>query len=292
VTDADTVARPALVVKIDNVEPKSRPQIGINSADIVFEERVEGSVTRLLAIYHSTDVGPVGPVRSARTSDLGVLNALRVPYFAWSGANDFFKARIREAPITDVGYDAESSQYKRDSKRRAPDNLMLQSTAALRGLPASDGAGPPPAFFTYRAANQLPAHLEPITSVHVSYGSSAGSAPVDYAWNGTGWARSQSGTPHVDSDGLQVAPPNVIVQFVDYVSSGVNDQFGKPIPEAQLVGSGQCWVLTAGGLVQGTWSKPTLTDVTTYKDVDGNPIGLTPGRTWVALPMPGGATHP
>jgi hypothetical protein len=291
-TDADTLARPALVVKIDNVEPKSRPQAGVNAADVVFEERVEGSVTRLLAIFHSTDTSPVGPVRSARTSDLGVLNALHVPYFAWSGANDFFKKRIREAPLTDVGYDAASSHYKRDPKRRAPDNLMLLSSAELRNLPAADGAAPPPPFFQYRAPGQVPAHLQPVTQVHVTYGSSAGSAPVDYAWNGTGWARSQSGTPHVDADGLQVAPANVIIQFVDYISSGVNDQFGKPIPEAQLVGTGSCWVLTAGGLIEGTWSKPTLQDVTSYKDVDGNPITLTPGRTWVALPNPGGATHP
>jgi hypothetical protein len=290
-TDADTLARPALVVKIDNVEPKARPQAGINAADIVVEERVEGSVTRLLAIFDSTNTAPVGPVRSARTSDLGILNALHVPYFAWSGANDFFKKRIREAPLTDVGYDAESSHYKRDGKRKAPDNLMLLSTGELRNLPPANGAAPPPAFFQYRPPGQTPPNLQPVTQVHITYGSSAGSAPVDYAWNGTGWARSQSGTPHVDSDGLQVAPANVIVQFVNYVSSGVNDQFGKPIPEAQLVGTGECWVLTAGGLVPGTWSKPTLQDVTTYKDAAGNPILLTPGRTWVALPNPGGATH-
>jgi hypothetical protein len=291
-TDADTLARPALVVKIDNVEPKSRPQAGLNAADIVFEERVEGSVTRLLAIFDSTNTSPVGPVRSARTSDLGVLNALRVPYFAWSGANDFFKKRIREAPITDVGYDAASEHYQRVKDRKAPDNLMLKSTAELRALPADDGAAPPPPFFTYRAAGQAPAHLEPVTSVHISYGTSGGAAPVDYAWNGTGWARSQKGTPHVDADGLQVAPANLIVQFVQYASSGVPDQFGVMIPEAQLVGSGDCWVFTAGGMVQGHWSKPTLQDVTTYTDASGNPIGLTPGRTWVALPTPGNATHP
>src|SRR6185312_7582233 len=99
---------------------------------------------------------------------------------------------------------------------------------------AGEGAGVPPALFTYRAAGQAPAHLEAVTTVTVSYGTSAGAAPVTYTWNGTGWARTQKGTPHVDADGLQVAPPNVIVQFVQYASSGVNDQFGVPIPEAQL----------------------------------------------------------
>ena len=291
VTDAEAEARPALVVKIDNVEPKARPQVGLNVADVVFEERVEGSVTRLLAIFHSTNTGPVGPVRSARTSDLGVVNALHRPFFAWSGANDTFAKRIREAPLTDVGYDRATSQYKRASDRHAPDNLMLLDTKAIRALDASDGASPPPALFTYRTAGQAPAHLEPVGTVTVSYGTSAGAAPVTYTWNGTGWARTQKGTPHVDVAGLQVAPPNVIIQFVQYASSGTNDQFGVPIPEAQLVGQGDAWVLTAGGLVAAHWSKPSLSDVTTYTDVDGQPIGLTPGRTWVALPTPGGATR-
>ena len=289
--DPALIGRTALVVKIDNVEPKARRQAGINQADVVYEERVEGSVTRFLAIYHSTDVAPVGPVRSARTSDLGVLASLNRPFYAWSGANNHFAARIREANLADVGYDRASGHYFRAGDRPAPHNLMLKSTAELMALP-NEGSSPPPALFTYRRGdNPQPAHLEQVTAVNITFGSSAGAAPVEYRWTGAGWARFQKGTPHVDAADTQIAPENVIVQFTPYASSGVNDQFGKPIPEAQLVGSGEAWVLTAGGLVAGTWHKPTLEAVTTYTDVDGNPIGLTPGRTWVALPEPGGATR-
>jgi hypothetical protein len=88
-----------------------------------------------------------------------------------------------------------------------------------------------------------------------------------------------------------VAPANVIIQFVNYVPTDVVDQFGVAIPEAQLLGTGPVWVLTNGGLVQGSWHKPALETVTTYVDVEGQPIFLTPGRTWVALPSPGGATR-
>lgn len=288
--DAAVLARTALVVKIDNVDPKARPQAGINQADVVYEERVEGSVTRLLAVFHSWDAAPVGPVRSARTSDLGVLSSLHRPYFAWSGANDFFVARVRQANLADVGYNAATSNYYRAGDRPAPSNLMVKSTADLMALP-NEGSSPPPALFTYRTPDQQPAHLEAVGGVHISFGSSAGAAPVEYRWDGTGWARFQKGTPHVDASGQQVAPPNVIVQFTEYASSGVNDQFGKPIPEAQMVGEGEVWVLTNGGLVVGRWHKPSLDAVTTYTDVDGNPIGLTPGRTWVALPPPGGASR-
>jgi hypothetical protein len=288
-TDAALLARPALIVKVDNVEPKARPQAGLNQADVVYEERVEGSVTRLLAIFHSTDAAPVGPVRSARTSDIGVFSPLHRPFYAWSGANDVFAARVRAANITDVGVDRAKDQYYRAGGfRHAPDNLMLRSTAEIMSRTAPGATAPPP-LFTYRAADQAPAHLEPITGVTISYGTSAGAAPVTYSWNGTGWARSQKGTPHVDEAGVQVAPANVVIQFVDYAPTDVVDQFGKAIPEAQLVGEGDAWVLTAGGLVPGRWHKASLEAVTTYTDVDGHPIALTPGRTWVALPSPGGA---
>ncbi len=285
--DPARIGRPALVVKIDNVEPKARPQAGINQADVVYEERVEGSVTRFLAVFHSTDVAPVGPVRSARSSDIGVLAALHRPFYAWSGANATFAARIREANLADVGYDAATGQYFRAGDRAAPHNLMLKGTTEIMALP-NEGGTPPPPLFTYRTGdNPEPGHLEKVAGVGITFGTSAGAAPVEYRWTGAGWARFQKGTPHVDAAGTQIAPENVIVQFTPYVGSGVNDQFGNPIPEAQLVGSGEAWVLTAGGIVTGTWHKPTLEAVTTYTDVDGNPIGLTPGRTWVALAPPG-----
>ena len=291
----DRLSRPALVVKIDNGEPKARPQAGINEADVVYEERVEGSVTRLLAVFQSTPSAPVGPVRSARTSDIAIVSDLNRPYFAWSGANPTFARRIRSANLVDVGYDAMPGEYYRERSRSAPSNLMLKSTDAIVALGA-EGSSPPPALFSFRKPGMTTAYLEDSAGVRITFGSRGGSAPVEYRWNGSGWARTQSGTPHVDAAGVQVAPANVIIQFVDYIGTDVNDQFGNAIPEAQSVGEGEVWVLTGGGLsqpglVQGRWKKPSIEAVTTFTDVDGNPILLTPGRTWVALPAPGGAVR-
>jgi len=286
----DRLGRAALVVKIDNGDPTARPQVGINEADVVYEERVEGSVTRLLAVFHSTDSVPVGPVRSARTSDIAIVSALHHPYFAWSGANPTFAGRIRAAALADVGYDVQSGEYFREGTRSAPSNLMLKSTATITTFP-NEGSSPPPALFAYRVPGAQTPHLEPAAGAHIAYGGSAGSAPIDYRWNGTGWDRFQKGTPHVDAAGILVSPANVIIQFVDYAPSDVTDQFGVPIPEAQLVGEGDVWVLTNGGLVPGRWRKTALEAVTEYLDVDGTPIALTAGRTWVALPAPGGATR-
>ncbi len=284
--DPAVATRATLVVKIDNVEPKARPQIGLNQADLVYEERVEGGVTRFMAIFHSHDSVPVGPVRSARTSDIGLFEPLGTPLFAWSGANEIFAQRIRGAGIIDIGYDAAPGLYSRAGNRSAPHNLMLDGTPEVWGA-GYRGATPPPQLFTYRAAGEAPVGGRPTAGVHIVYSTEPGSAPVDYRWNGRGWARSQAGTPHIDAEGAQIAPENVIVSYTPYASSGTNDQFGVPIREAQLVGEGDALILTGGQALPARWVKPSLEAPTQYLDLAGAPIRLTPGRTWVALPEPG-----
>lgn len=294
-TDLPILKRPALVVKIDNADGSgsgnmARPQIGLNQADVVYEEMVEGSVTRLAAIFHSGESDPVGPIRSARTTDVAVFSPLHNPLFAWSGANVDFAAIIRDSPLIDVGYDAHSEFYSRRDTHFAPHNLY-SSTPELFSL-APPEAVPPPALFKYRKATDItPATAQPVASIHVEFGSGAGNAPVDWFWNPLKEAfdRDQKGTPHVDENDVQIAPQNVVIEFVDYVNTGYVDVSGAPVPEAQLVGTGECWVLTKGVLVKGTWTKPTTDAVTTYTDAAGVPIKLTPGRTWVELAPIGGA---
>ena len=290
--DPAIAARPVLAVKIDNAEPRSgqggRPQAGINLADVVYEEMVEGSVTRLMALFHSTDADPVGPVRSARTTDLLLMGPLNRPLFAWSGANAGVVQQVAQADIVDVGYDAQPGIYRRVGDRPAPYNLF-SSTPAMRGA-APDEERPPPALFTFRGADEAPTGGREVAGVNVNFGDGPGSAPVDYDWDGNGWARSQRGDAHVDADGQRVAPPNVIVQFTPYEEVQCCDASGFPIVEAQLIGEGDAWILTGGQLIEGRWSRPSLGEVTTYTTADGEPVGLTPGRTWVSIAPPGGGT--
>jgi hypothetical protein len=290
VDDAARAQRPVLAVKIDNAEPRTgrggRPQAGINQADIVYEEMVEGSVTRFLALFHSHDADPIGPVRSARTTDLLLMEPLQRPLFAWSGANAGVAGQVRSAPVVDVGLDAASGAYYRAGDRPAPYNLM-SSTEALRGAAPGEERRPP-ALFQYRPADTEPAG-DPAQGVRIVFGDGPGSAPVDYEWDGSGWARTQRDSPHVDATGTRVAPPNVVVQFTPYAEVQCCDAAGFPIVEAELVGEGDAWVLTAGRLVQARWSRPSVGDVTTYTTADGTPVLLTPGPTWVAIAPPGSA---
>lgn len=288
--DPALAQRPALVVKIDNAEPRTgqggRPQAGINAADVVYEEMVEGSVTRFAAVFHSMDADPVGPVRSARTTDLLLMAPLNRPLFAWGGANAGVAGQVRAADVVDIGVDAATSAYYRVDDRPRPYNLMSSTPGLRNAAPGEDR--PPPPLFTYRAEGEE-AGGRAVQGVRITFGGGPGSAPVDYEWDGSGWARSQRDDPHVDADGNRVAPPNVIIRFTDYVEVQCCDAAGFPIVEAQLVGEGDAWILSDGKLVEGRWSRPALDQVTRYTDADGDPVGLTPGRTWVAIAPPGAA---
>jgi len=296
-TDQNILKRPALVVKIDNADGgpgnTARPQLGLNEADVVYEEMVEGSVTRLAAIFHSTDADPVGPIRSARLTDISVFSPLNRPLFAWSGGNPGVSAAIRGSALVDVGYDAQPGAYERrnETGHVAPHNLY-SGTPQLFSLAPPDAAPPNP-LFTYRAAGEpAPATAKPIGSIHLVFGSGPGSSPVDYSWapDVGGFARSQRGSDDVDENGNRMTPQNVIVQFVSYHDTGDTDVAGNPVPEADLVGGGDCWALTNGVLVECHWSKASPEAIPQYVDGAGAPIKLTPGRTWVELVPIGGGT--
>ena len=265
VDDPARAERRALVVKIDNVDQYARPQAGINQADIVYEEKIEGPISRFAAIFHSQDVPELGPVRSGRSTDVAIVTPLNTPLYAFSGANAVFIEQLRAAPLIDIGYDVQPDSYDRKPGRTAPDNLFT-STERLWALAPAEPAPPAPQL-VYRAAG-VPngAAAVPTTSFTYSFGGGPVGQPVTMTWDPAvgGWARVQKGSPHVDTDGVQIAPPNVIVQFVPYHDTGLVDTSNTPVPEALLVGAGSAWVFTDGGATPARWSKPTEDAVTAY----------------------------
>ena len=280
----DLITRPAFLVKIDN-HRLARPQWGINQADVVFEELVEGNITRFAAIFHSRNVADIGPVRSARTGDFDLLRNLNTPLFGNSGGNPTVMRLLNEVDMVLVGdTNVGRAAYRRNGDRKAPHNL-LTSTGDIYA--AADGrGGTPPQMFSYRDPNEaLPLSAQPLDAVEIDYGG----YQVTYQWDEVlqGWARSQQGTEHVDYDGVQVAPENVIIQFVNYGQSVAY----AGSPEVKVLGRGEAWVLTAGQIIEATWNRPTEADLTEFRDADGATIELTPGRTWVALPRSGTASY-
>ncbi|MCX7621715.1 MAG: DUF3048 domain-containing protein [Acidimicrobiales bacterium] len=279
--------RPALVVKIDNLDYAARPQGGLSRADVVYEERVEGLITRFAAVFHGNDATYVGPIRSGRSTDVAIVGPLNYPLFAFSGANGAFLDLLRSSRLVDIGADARPGAYYR-SGGQAPHNLF-SSTNVLYNQGKS---GPPPPLWPFRGEDEPPP-----AGGRRAYGASfnfgGGNTAVLYTWDAAkkGWARTQNGSPHIDTDYCQVTPQNVIIQLVDYVDSGVPDGYGNPIPEARQIGEGNGWVLTGGYAIPVRWRKSRIEEPTQFLGPDDQPVALAPGRTWVELvPTQSGAT--
>jgi hypothetical protein len=282
--------RAALAVKIDNTE-SGRPPTGLIQADVVFTEMVEGGLTRLLAVYHSDDPETVGPVRSARSTDLFILPELGRPLFAWSGANPTFAAAVEAADILDVGLAATPDAYRRAAERQAPYNVYAD-TAQLREAVSGDEAAstPPRQIFSYRDPDTSLSGpgVEPATGFRTT-GEGPLSTQILWEWDPAAedWVRSQDGTAHTDSDGERVRAANVIVRETSYRDSGLRDSAGAVVPEAEAVGEGDLWLLSDGNAQPGRWHKPSPDAPTTYMDANGEPLRLTPGRTWIEMLPPG-----
>jgi hypothetical protein len=278
----DRLERPALFVKFDNVEA-ARPPAGLAEADIVIEEQVEGDLSRLAAVFHSTDADTVGPVRSVRTTDLELVGLFGRPLFASSGGNSSVLAQLAAADVVDIGHNVSGEGFERDSGRAAPHNLFSSTPALYAKAPESPP--PPEQLFAYLDEDEdLPEDATPTGGVTVSFG---GPEVARFSWDeasGT-WLREQRGSAHVDADGTQLAPANVVLLEIEYDMSG---QMGRSTPHGVVTGEGRAVVLTQGHAVEGTWSRPSLDEPLTLTGADGEAMELTPGQTFIELPPAGG----
>lgn len=281
--DASKKSRPALSVKIENA-PLARPQAGLDLADVVYEEEVEGGIVRFLAVFQSHDAPSVGPVRSLRPVDPQLVTPIR-GLFAYAGGAPQFLPAIRSAPVTLVGFDEYTKAYKRRGDRAAPHNLYSSTPALYGGAKGSEPA--PPALFGFLGAGQALTSVGavPVTHLDGVIGSTRFTWDHDAASNT--WKRGTNGTAHVMESGAQLSFTNVIVQFVPYRNTGSRDPAGNPVPVADVVGSGDAWIVSGAMLVRGHWSKPSSSSITQYTDASGAAVPLTPGATWVMLDRPG-----
>ncbi len=284
-------SRPALAVKIDNLDAGGEtavPQSGLPKADIVIEEIVEANITRLVGVFQSQSPGRVGPVRSARTTDIHLLPQFGRVLLAWSGGNNGVVAAVHASPsIIDRGANVLGGAYARDQSRRAPHNLYVAPDQVWGSAPA--GTPPPTPLFAYRAAGQpSPPTARAALGVDLTWGGGSASSPVSWRWSARLrlYVRSQRGRPHVDANGTRLASQNVVVLVTPYGQSPADLRS----PEALTVGAGEAFVYSNGRVVHGRWNRPAENRPAALTDDTGAPILLSPGQTWIELPRAGGVT--
>ncbi len=272
--------RPALSVKIDNLAA-ARPQGGLNDADMVVEQPVEGGLTRLFATFQSKDAATVGPVRSARPVDALLLRQLGPSLFAFAGASaGVLQVVQRDSGATLLDPSKAPGAFHRVSGRQAPHNTF-SSTAALyaAGRQANAKLGPPRRFLPFAGAP--PGSARPAKTARLTFSPSSRSA---WQWDGRAghYLRFQDGTLDRLQGGATVSADNVVVLSVAVRASSNVDVLGNRTPDPVLVGSGRAWVLRDGRMVAGTWRRSSAG--APMELLAGSVrVPLHPGRTWVEL---------
>jgi len=278
VTD-DVPVRPALVVKVSN-SPEARPQTGLDVADLVYEELVEGGVTRFLAVFHSRLPDVVGPVRSARPVDTQVMAGFGHPGFAYSGARPEVAAMLEQTPAAtitegDPGFFRDQGEYA--SHPFAPHDLFLQVDDALATV-TSAGARPLGGLGWVFAQDPPADAVDDGGSVEIAM-SEAYRTTWQYDVAAGVYRRQQNGRPFTVTGPERIGAANVVVLEVRHF---VGD---SGYPESDVLGSGDAIVLRDGQRYPARWSKPTATDPLQILTADGlEPFPLRPGPTWLHLP--------
>jgi hypothetical protein len=265
-----------LVVKYDNTT-NAQPHVGLRAADIVYIEEVEYGLTRLAAVFATKLPTTVGPVRSARISDIDLLAQFGKPAFAYSGAQKRMYPVLARASIYDVSGDKGGYGYYRDGGRRAPYNFMGKPAQLMERAPKASKARDIGFVF----ATETPSGGTAIRKVTANYPASQ----AQFVWD----AEEQvfdvrlNGSPAREASGGTQQATTVVIQYVKQYDSGFGDKFGGRTPKEETIGSGKALVLRDGQLWRATWSRPSGTEGTTFTAEDGSVIAFDPGQVWVAL---------
>ena len=281
--DAAALRHPSLAVKIDN-HWDARPQIALNRTDLVFEELVEGGLTRYLAVWHSDVPDEVGPVRSVRPMDPLIASPLG-GIIAYSGGQEYFVDLMHATPLLNlVGDEDDGTYFDRADDREMPHDMVLAAAAAVA---ANAELAPPPVQFSYGTADPLAAPAlaaAPTSRIDLVF-SDTSSPSWEWVPTTSTWLRSQDGEPDLEASGERIRATNVVTLRV-----AIEWPF-EEVPLTALTGSGEAWVSVAGRTAHGTWTKPDAAAPIALTADDGSVLRLAPGNTWIELvPNEGSAT--
>lgn len=269
-TSAQQAAGGAVIaVKIDNVDD-ARPATGLGSAEAIYVEPVEGGLTRIVAIFGTRRPSAIGPVRSARETDLDLLQQFGRPTFAYSGSVPQIQPLLNATPSINASQANVPKAYYRSSSRAAPHNLYLDPTKLPIGGP------PAQPVFTFGPA---PSGGTPATDEKVGYKS----ASYEFRFVGGKWLVWMDGTQFRSSEAGQLGAATVVLQKVaTHPEPFAEDSSGAVAPVAQTVGTGTATVLIGAHAYAATWSRPTESAPTVFS-VDGQPLPFANGQIWVML---------
>jgi hypothetical protein len=272
---------PAIAVKIEN-DWTAHPLTGLESADNIWEETVEGTITRFVAVFHSKRPEWVEPIRSTRPMDAGIVAPLG-GILAFSGGQPGFVAEVEAAGVQVLSEDRGNRGFRRDTTRLAPHNVQgfLQD---FLDQAANDRLAPPPEQFRFATPGNSTAELDGTAAEHIT----AVFGPLqttNWDWDAATntWLRSEFQSESVSSTGDRHAATNIVLLHMNQVDTGTVDPSGTPVFETLMVDSGTGTVASGGKAIDVRWSKSATDAPLVLTTMSGDPVLLEPGQTWIEL---------
>jgi hypothetical protein len=281
VADPAVLKRRPLLVRIGNDPVARAVQAGLSQADVVYEDIMDGwGVTRYTAVFWSQDPEMLRPIRSAR-----LINIELTPQFdgalAHSGASDRIRWLISQAPFVDLDEFFHPQPYTYgpgDWRTR-----LYTSAPALREYLQQKGLEKEVKLKGWHFDATPPQGGTPALEIYIPYPNGA----VTWRYNpDTGlYERYIDGSRDVDANnGQQIAVANVIAFYTEHRKTDiVEDALGSTAIEIVMMGEGPIQLFRDGVMVQGVWRRNDTFELTQFYDLNGNPLPLKPGPSWIEL---------
>ncbi len=282
---ADVAGRRPIAVKIPN-DLGSRPATGLSEAEVVYEHKTEGGITRFTAFFVLSELTKVGPIRSARFVDVDLIREYSA-LFAHVGGSPAVRRALTvlgDLDRDEFFYGADGPYFRTDD-RIPPHNAYVDLTR-LRIDAVSIGLAPLVDVSPWVFYKDSPDHGS-VRSIHIPAPPSSNAYRVqyDYDRDARSYSRWIGDQPHIDElDGGQISVENVIVQFTETEPTQyIEDSLGNLSLAIRTVGEGRAVVFHDGRRIDGRWIRRELDSRTRFVDSSGSPIALRPGHSWVHL---------
>lgn len=262
-------------VMFDN-SPKARWQAGLSKALIMYEIRVEASATRYFGIFKSDKDLELGPIRSARPYHLQLASMYGAIYVHHGGDASVISqlAKYDVSNINGMSYDG--SVFRRKSHKIVPHNSyttisrLNDQADKLNYRSTNDFVG----FNFYQEDTNISEDLA--NYVYLNYGSGYDSE-YKYDSESQTYTRYKATDLHLDENtNMPLSVKNIIIRLIDYTyaPNGIHKEFYN-------TGSGKGYLISNGRVKDILWTKDSETDNTTYTNLDGSPLKLNSGQTWI-----------
>lgn len=271
-----------IAVMIDN-HSDAWPQAGLQKAYMVYEIIVEGSETRLMALFKGVDVEKIGPVRSARHYfiDYAMENDAIYTHF---GQSPQAESDLKTYRINDInGIAEDGTTFTRVKDKAAPHNAVTSTKKLIDSAKSKN----------YRTTSEEKSVLNYVTDeINLDDGQSATSITIphsplqivkyEYDEQAKVYKRLARNKEQKDWDSKEtITTKNIIITFCDNYTLADSENKGRQ--GLKNIGTFDGYYITNGKAIKIKCTKESRDKQTEYKDLEGNEIKINDGNTFVNI---------